>query len=330
MAVRVFIELSGEHPTLPRAEALAAMASERIEVRRTAFGPNLLRLDVTGPVERAAHRLGLAHVVCEELASGDLESIRAFASEQQLGGRTFRVRAHGLGVDLDPRGVEGPLGADFGKTGRVDLDAPQIDYRVLLDEEFVLGRVLHRVDRSRLEATKVANRPFSLPISLHPKFARALVNLARVPMAGTVLDPFCGTGGVLLEATQLGLRGVGLDRERGMVLGTRTSLHSVQRAPDLAVADAGRPPLRAGLIHGIATDPPYGRAASTRGETIDQLYTRAFAAFADLLPRAGHLAIVLPNERWIERGSEFLELVETHALRVHRSLVRHFCVFVRE
>src|SRR5207245_1715269 len=110
-AVRVFIELSGEHPTLPRAAALAAMASARV----------------------------------------------------------------GLG------------------------------------EEFVFGRVLHRVDRSRLEATKVANRPFSLPISLHPKFARALVNLARVPMAGTVLDPFCGTGGVLLEAAELGLRGVGID-----------------------------------------------------------------------------------------------------------------------
>jgi len=168
-----------------------------------------------------------------------------------------------------------------------------------------------------------------LPISLHPKFARALVNLARVPMAGTVLDPFCGTGGVLLEANQLGLRGVGLDRERGMVLGTRTSLHSGGTLPDLAVADAGRPPVRAESIHGIATDPPYGRAASTRGEAIDQLYARAFRAFAELLPRGGHLAIVLPSERWIERGSEFLEFVESHGLRVHRSLVRHFCVFVR-
>jgi len=327
--VRVFIELSGEHPTLPRAEALAAMASERVEVRGATFGPHLLRLDVVGPVERAAHRLGLAHVVCEELVSGDLDTIRAFASSQELGGRTFRVRARGLDVDLDPQAVEGPLGADLGKTGHVDLDAPQIDYRVLLGEEFVLGRVLHRVDRSRLEATKVANRPFSLPISLHPKFARALVNLARVPMAGTVLDPFCGTGGVLLEAAELGLRGVGFDRERGMVRGTRTSLRSSADAPDLAIADAGQLPLRPGSVHGIATDPPYGRAASTRGEAIDRLYARAFQAFAELLPRGGHLAIVLPSEKWIERGSKSLEVVEAHALRVHRSLVRHFCVFVR-
>jgi len=327
--VRVFIELSGEHPTLPRAEALAAMDSERVEVRSATFGPQVLRLDVVGPVERAAHRLGLAHVVCEELASGDLDAIRAYASAQELGGRTFRVRAHGLDVDLDPRAVEAPLGADLGKTGRVDLDAPQLDYRVLLGEEFVLGQVLHRVDRSRLEATKVANRPFSLPISLHPKFARALVNLARVPMAGTILDPFCGTGGVLLEAAELGLRSVGIDRERDMVLGTRKSLRSAGGAPDLAIADAGRLPLRPGMVLGIATDPPYGRAASTRGEAIDRLYARAFDAFAELLPRGGHLAIVLPSEKWIERGSKSLELVEAHALRVHRSLVRHFCVFVR-
>ena len=327
--MRVFIELSGEHPTLPRAEALAAMASERVEVRTATFGPHLLRLDVVGPVERAAHRLGLAHVVCEELASGDLDTIRTFASAQELGGRTFRVRSHGLDADLDPRAIEAPLGADLAKTGRVDLDAPQLDYRVLLCEEFVLGRVLHRIDRSRLEATKVANRPFSLPISLHPKFARALVNLARVPMAGTVLDPFCGTGGVLLEAAELGIRGVGIDRERGMVVGARTSLRSAGSAPELVVADAGRLPLRPGTVHGIATDPPYGRAASTRGEAIDRLYGRAFQAFAELLPRGGHLAIVLPSEKWIERGSKSLELVEAHALRVHRSLVRHFCVFVR-
>src|SRR2546428_3754526 len=258
------------------------MASERVEVQRATFGPHLLRLDVVGPVERAAHRLGLAHVVCEELASGDLDAIRAFASAQELGGRTFRVRAHGLDADLDPRAVEAPLGAALGKTGRVDLDAPQLDYRVLLGEEFVFGRVLHRVDRSRLEATKVANRPFSLPISLHPKCARALVNLARVPMAGTVLDPFGGTGGVLLEAAAIGLRPIGLDRDRRMVLGCRSSLRDVQAEDRVAIADAGHLPLRSGSVHGIATDPPYGKAASTRGESIKSLYGRAFRAFRDL------------------------------------------------
>src|SRR3989449_10078422 len=241
--VRAFIELSGEHPTLPRAEALAALASERVEVRTASFDSQVLRIDAVGPVERAVHRLGLAHLVSEELVSGDFEAIRAFARESDLHGRTFRVRSRGLGFDVDPPALEGPLGADFGRTGEVNLDQPAVDYRLLVGEEFFLGRVIHRVDRARLEATKVAHRSFSLPISLHPKFARALVNLAQVPMAGTVLDPFCGTGGVLLEAAAIGLRPIGIDREKGMVLGTRTSLRSAGSAPDLAVADAGWPPL---------------------------------------------------------------------------------------
>jgi len=113
-----------------------------------------------------------------------------------------------------------------------------------------------------------------------------------------------------------------------MVLGCRSSLRDVHAEDRLAMADAGHLPLRSGSVHGIATDPPYGRAASTRGESIKSLYGRAFRAFRDLLPSAAHVAIVLPNDAMIDLASEHLELIETHALRVHRSLVRHFCVFV--
>ncbi|MGI0147932.1 MAG: methyltransferase domain-containing protein, partial [Thermoplasmata archaeon] len=250
--MRSFIELSGEHPTLPRAEALAALAAERLDVRSTAFGLYLLRIDAIGPIERVARRLGLAHVVCEELASGDFDAIRDAARHVELAGRTFRVRARGLGIDIDPRALERPLGADFGRTGRVDLEAPSTDYHLLVGEEFLLGRVIHRVDRSHLEATKVAHRPFSRPISLHPKFARALVNLARVPMGGTVLDPFCGTGGILLEAAAIGFEAIGFDRDRTMVHGTRASLRTSGANGGLAVADAGRLPLRRASVHAIA------------------------------------------------------------------------------
>jgi tRNA (guanine10-N2)-dimethyltransferase len=327
--VRAFVELSGEHPTLPRAEVLATIAAERLELRSATFGGPLLRIDAVGPIERVARRIGLAHTVCEELVSGDFEGIRAFAREMDLAGRTFRVRARSLGTNLDPSTLEGALGADLGRTGRVDLDFPAEDFRLLVANEFLFGRVIHRVDRSRLESTKVAHRAFSRPISLHPKFARALVNLSRVPMAGTLLDPFCGTGGVILEAAAMGLRPIGSDRDRKMVAGTRASLRAIASDGGLAVADAGRLPFRRGTVHAIATDPPYGRASSAKGETIRGLYERAFRSFADLLPRGVHAAVVLPDPSMTAEARDSFELVETHALRVHRSLVRHFCVFVR-
>lgn len=328
--MRVFLELSGEHPTLPRAEALAAMEAERVEVRAVSWDSKVLRLDATGPVERALGRLGLAHVACEELAHGDFEEIRSFARDMDLAGTTFRVRGRGLAANLDVAAVEGALGADFGRTGRVDLTAPRLDMRLLVGEEFMLGRVLHRVERSALEARKVARRPFSLPISLHPKLARALVNLSRVPTAGRLLDPFCGTGGVLLEASRIGLRGIGSDLRRTMAVGARKSLRMLRAEVDVVVADAGSTPWRAGRIDGISTDPPYGRATSTRGEPLPHLYERFFVSASELLPPRRYAAVILPDPRAIEIGEKYMELVEAHAMRVHRSLTRTFCAFLRQ
>ena len=327
--MRVLVEVSGEHPTLPRAEVLAALEAERADIRSVAWTSKLVTVDATGPVERATRRLGLAHLVSEELVRGDFRDIRDFVKGMDLVGASFRVRARGLDVDVDAPSLEGSLGADMGRTGKVDLESPRVDLRLLVGDEFVLGRVVHRVPRRDLEATKVAHRPFSRPISLHPKFARALVNLSRVPTGGTVLDPFCGTGGILLEAHRIGLRGIGADAEQRMVRGARTSLHALHATADLVVADAGRGPWSPGTLDGIATDPPYGRAASTRGEPIDALYDRAFASFADVLARGRHLAAVLPNENTVHLGEKYLELVEAHALRVHRSLTRTFCAFRR-
>jgi tRNA (guanine10-N2)-dimethyltransferase len=326
--VRIWIELSGEHPTLPRAEAFAAFEAEGCTIRETSWSSDVLRIDGSGPVSRAVARLGLAHVACEELTRGTFEEIRSFARSYELGGKKFRTRARGLGIDLDTKAVEGALGADFGRSGRVDLHSPSVDFRLLVGEEFVLGRVMHKVDRAGLEARKVTNRSFRLPISLHPKLARALVNLARVPSGGLILDPFCGTGGVLLEASRIGLRAVGADIRTSMVVGSRSSLRSLGADADLAAADAGRGPWREGAFRGIATDPPYGRAASTRGEPPLDLYERAFSEFDRVLPPRRPVSIVLPSEEAIAVGETHGELVERHTMRVHRSLSRTFCVFV--
>ncbi|MBZ0258632.1 hypothetical protein K8I31_21375, partial [bacterium] len=46
---------------------------------------------------------------------------------------------------------------------------------------------------------------------LPPKLARMMLNLARTPDAETVLEPFCGSGGVLMEAALMGLHAAGVD-----------------------------------------------------------------------------------------------------------------------
>lgn len=46
---------------------------------------------------------------------------------------------------------------------------------------------------------------------MHPAIARVLLHELRPPARGTVVDPFCGSGTVLVEAMIAGLRGVGGD-----------------------------------------------------------------------------------------------------------------------
>ena len=218
----------------------------------------------------------------------------------------------------------------IGRTGRVDLDSPEREFRLIrYGDGFLLAEVLYDVERSAMEARKVARRPFSMPISLHPKLARALVNLSRCPRGGRILDPFCGTGGIAIEAARLGMKVFASDLLEKMVRGTSSVLDHYGLRAETFEADIGDVARRVGTVDAIATDPPYGRAASTRGESIASLYRRAFAAFREVLPRGGFAAVVLPSEEAISIGEEFLRLEEAHTLRVHRTLDRTFCAFVK-
>ena len=328
--MRLAFELSMEHPTLPRADALAALDSEGVHVRGVSFSPAILVVDSVRPPRRAFERVALSRCVDRVLAIGNWPAIVRAATRVDLGGESFRIRAHGPFSPDEKQALERRLGTAMPATGRVDLDEPERDFRLLRHgDDFLLGEVLYEVERSAMEARKVSRRPFSMPISLHPKLARALANLSRVPRGGRILDPFCGTGGIAIEAARLGLQVLASDLQRKMVDGTAYVLDHYGLRADTFVADIADVPRHVRTVDGIATDPPYGRAASTKGEPIASLYRRAFAVFRRLLPKGGFAAVVLPSEEAIAIGEEFLRLEEAHALRVHRTLARTFCAFVK-
>lgn len=329
--VRLAFELSGEHPTLPRADALGALEAENVTLRRIAFSPQLLLVDAARPPARALRRVALSHYVIRVLRIGQIGEIVRSAGRYPLRGRRFSVRAHGPFRPADKRDVERRVGASLSRTGVVDLENPEREFRVLRYRgELLFGEVRHTVDRSELEARKVARRSFSRPVSLHPKFARTLVNLARCPTGGVFLDPFCGTGGIALEAARLGMRVRASDLDEQMVDGTRSVLRQFGLRASVFQADIGEVAQSVPHADGIATDPPYGRAATTRGEPLLGLYRRSFAVFRDVLRPGGFAALTLPSQEAVAVGEESLRLVEAHAVRVHRSLTRTFCAFVKE
>ncbi|MCK4365573.1 MAG: DNA modification methylase, partial [Thermoplasmatales archaeon] len=89
----------------------------------------------------------------------------------------------------------------YTKDRDVILENPDNEIRGLItDSKVYVGLKTAEINRSQFEERKIQHRPFFSPISLHPKLARALVNLSSIKKDETLLDPFCGTGGILLEA----------------------------------------------------------------------------------------------------------------------------------
>jgi tRNA (guanine10-N2)-dimethyltransferase len=335
--------LSGEHPTLPAAELQALLAVH--DSRGTGNAMGLVAVVQPGDpkgTDEALARMALAHEWGElwaqapETADG-LARLAEVVRAKATGAGTAAVAAvrRGEGKGLDRSAVERALGTALKDAGHsIDLRSPSLAlFAWLVDGRIAVGLRRGQHDRSRFEARISDERAHFSPVSMHPRRAASLLHLARVAPGGRVYDPFCGTGGMVLEAALEGYDAWGSDLDPFMVQGTLQTLADAAAEPldgQVFVADIADAPALMGTVDAVVTDLPYGRGSSTDGEPLRELYGRAFAAFAALLP-AGHHAVVGHPDPALLAGLEAhgFRVAERHAEPVHKSLVRHYAVAVR-
>jgi len=327
----LLIELSGEAPDIGIEEARALASAYGSQFSETELDGRALVAETDAPIDRLKDRLALSWSVSDHRASCEIKDVIKSGKGMELPGDTFKVTVKRLGSNVSPDvgiGITTEMGAVLSQDNKVDLESPDVEVLVLLGKRAHIGVLMANIDRSQYEVRKSENRPFSHPISLHPKFTRAMVNLTGLKEGQTLLDPFCGTGGVLLEAGLAGMRTFGSDIDDRMIEGTRENLnHFGVKDYELRQCDISEIASTFPRVDAIATDPPYGRSASTAKESIVSLYDRAFAAFAAMLDSGGRLVIVLPSKEHAELGRYLFDLKGSHTVRVHRSLTRHFFVF---
>ncbi len=328
--MRLLFELSGEHETLPRSEVLACIEAEGYDWDIIEEADRILVLDTEADPVRLGERIALAHNVGEFLASGtESDLVHAAKGMGSIEG-TIAIRTRDLrpkSERTNNRTLLESIGGILTKGKEVDLDYPENEIRLIQSDNHYMTLNRASVDRPSFQRRKVDNRPFFSPISLHPKYARAMVNLARASAGNSFLDPFCGTGGILIEAGMIGAKVIGGDAKEQMIEGCRENLRKYGISSTMLQSDVGDLRGKVKKVRSIATDPPYGRSSSTMKEEPISLYERSFETFAEILEKGGYLAIVLPEEDFIDIGSHFLELKEKHKQRVHKSLDRFYCVF---
>jgi tRNA (guanine10-N2)-dimethyltransferase len=323
--MKLIFELSGENETLPLAE-LDCICTDPDHRAQVAVA------DCPDP--KAVHRLAMTHTVLEYLGEcrpdisefSTLLSDLCLTTDLPFAGRVKKVHS-GDTMLVDrcfQREFERLIGTMI--TGPVNLLSPDVVYRAILSEDrCYFGRVLYTIDRGGYDSRNPGKRAFFHPGVMMPRIARALVNISCARPGELLLDPFCGTGGILLEAGLMGIHAVGSDFDPFMVCGSRQNLSS----GTLLVSDAASLPLRDASVDAVVTDFPYGQSVCIRREgTMERLYDRALSEIHRVL-KDGRRAVVVTHRDISDIAGQHMTILQRHTQRVHKSLTRRILVLER-
>ena len=273
-----------------------------------------------------ADRIALTHSMGRYLGTYDPDDVNAL-SKIQLPKGTFAIKAkrfEGLMKDADSQKLIRDIGSILSKNNDVDLREPDVVVRMQMCDKVHLFIEEKAIDRHIMETRKVGERPFFSPISLHPKYARALINLTGAKRGDTVLDPFCGTGGIVIEAAEMGMKAIASDFDEEMVLGCRENMDFYDLGLyDYEVIDINDISDRFSEVDVVVTDPPYGRSTKTGGEDPHAIHMTAMSSIPKVLTKNGKAGIIFPYKM----SSAAMALDSVFEQHVHGSLSRYYHVF---
>ena len=241
-----------------------------------------------------------------EVAALEAEQCARKAGFRELKSRPpFRISCY---ADAEPSGtvrsVEQRVGAAAVEESRapVSLTEWEINYGV----EFIDGEIFFGPLFLDEEQTPRYRKQFQVRSSLKPHVAAAMLNLSGFQgRPGTVLDPCCGSGTILLEAASLhpGVRCYGTDIDPRCAEGAQKNLSALARADsgsriwegDARELSALFP---AGGIDYLITNPPFGIRTGKK-LNFYWFYFRLLQGADRLLTDRGRIAILIGRKRGI-------------------------------
>ena len=142
----------------------------------------------------------------------------------------------------------------------VDLKNPKTLIEFFKHGNLVVCGIRNTWKKDDVESRKSHHLPAPHPSSMHPRLARWFVNRTGI-QKGTLIDPFCGAGGILIEAGLMGLSCEGFDIEQSMINRARLNISRFNLKAILERKDALTIDKK---MQFVATDLPYGKATKAR------------------------------------------------------------------
>lgn len=321
------LELATQDDEFPLCEAQSTCSDVELLAPGLATATAIENISQLAYTRRACSLIGITDSTVEDTAS--LLEGRSFDRTGSIAVRARNIR--GIGA-VDTQLVERKLGDILVKAGfSVDLENPDFTLCAFFSTKAVLGWLVAEGSRDFAER-KPTDKPFFQPGSMDPREARAIVNIGGAGPEKFILDPMCGTGGLIIEAGLVGASVIGVDAQEKMTHGALKNLKTyLDPRYDIIQADATQLPLcdskAVDTFDGIVFDAPYGRQSSITGTSFETVILDVLNECYRLAPRT-----VIVTDRDCETliDATQWEIESVFQRPVHRSLTRYVHILAHE
>lgn len=237
----------------------------------------------------------------------------------------FRIRGDGI----DERSMASPVWRSLSKAKKdpsVDLKDPKSDIQVLKRGERLFVTLKRWSNNESFSSRRAHLRPRNHPTGLSPKLARCMVNLTGPRKnISSLLDPFCGAGGILIEGALCNLEMTGMDIVPEQIARAEENLEFFNCKATLTIGDATKCDAL-GRFDAIVTDLPFGKNSLLKNE--EETFTNFFNSAVKVTE-----VLIISSEKK-QRLERFAEdnwfLVAKFLMPINRTLEKQIFIFTRK
>lgn len=203
----------------------------------------------------------------------------------------------------------------------VDVRNPKTHIVIFVRSKVYVCLLVADTDKSYLQR-KPHMLPGLHPSGMNPKLAKSFVNFLQAKKGNLILDPFCGSSGLLLEAALLGYKVEGFDIDERMIAKARSNFkHFGIDNYVLKLKDARSLKRK---VKYVITDLPYGRG--TKDIDAKLLYLDFIKLLETMLQNRA--VVAFPSSFNLRRmvDQSRLNVLKSFKVYIHRSLSKQILV----
>ncbi|MBW3015103.1 methyltransferase domain-containing protein [Candidatus Woesearchaeota archaeon] len=208
------------------------------------------------------------------------------------------------------------------KSPKVNLKTPKTDFTFFFVNDKVIACThLTDTDKSYLQR-KPHLRPAKHPSSTNSKLAKALVNLSGIQANETLLDPFSGVAGILIEAGLMRIKVIGYDNDPSMLEKSEKNLKFYKiKNYQLKLRDSTNLKKK---FNYVVSDLPYGISTKTKNPKLT--YSKFLLCLKKILNKKA--VLVFPS--FVDYGplvrKAGLKIIRKFSLYIHKNLSKNIVI----